>query len=58
MEGRRLLFWWFGLTFERLCHEMEILYIIKIKYIYLQMETHIEPCKYNENVHAEGGKRL
>lgn len=35
MEGRRLLFWWFGLAFERLCHEMGILYIIKIKHIYV-----------------------
>lgn len=35
MEGGRLLFWWFGLGFERVCHEMEILYIIKIKYIYV-----------------------
>lgn len=26
VEGRRILFWWFGLAFERLCHEMEIVY--------------------------------
>lgn len=35
MEGRRSLFWWFGLGFERVCLEMKILYIIKIKYMHI-----------------------